>query len=73
MRMNKFSATHHRNKYLEPMTDALEILIYDVHVMCVPNTPSSDLPILTDGNAHWAKKPKKTFLTEVGILTTNIQ
>ena len=52
--MNKFNAAHlsdhHRNKYLEPMTNALGILGYDVHVMCVPKMLSSDLPILTDGN-----------------------
>ena len=57
--MNKFNVAHlsdnQKSNYLVPMTNALGIMGYDVLVMCVPKSTSSDLPILTDGNVSIAR------------------
>ena len=45
----------YRNKYLGPLTSAMGNMGYDVQVMCLPKSSSSDLPILTEGNVTIAR------------------
>lgn len=45
----------YRTKFLGPLTSAMGNMGYDVQVMCLPKSSSSDLPILTEGNVTIAR------------------
>ena len=47
--------TDYHTKFLGPLTSAMGNMGYDVQVMCLPKSSSSDLPILTEGNVTIAR------------------